>query len=96
MTREQAYNILYKDGSCYHSTDVVKILTEVIMQNWMSNTNLNIMAIDRWNIYGDSDLHIVYTILGSDTSTELICPISEFTDRYLCNIREEKLNELLK
>ena len=96
MSTDEAYNILYKNGGCYHSPEVLQVLRNIILKHEKSPIN----NINRWNLYMPSSIHIVYTTLthgwnGDEMKGEsLICQISDFEREYKQYNRENKLNEL--
>lgn len=107
MDRDEAYNILYKDGKCNHDKDIVDILWDIVESKiheptlWTRNSgrindNIDLVEIERWNIYNPDIIHIVYEVRINDTqftnraSSQVKVPISEFAKRY----REYQLTEL--
>lgn len=96
MDRDTAYSILYKDGYCNKSPEIIEILDSIIKEI-CANTGTSyppINSIDRWNIYNPSSIHIVYTTQSHlqrgivvdgkalVDGRELICSISDFASKY--------------
>lgn len=103
MNRDQAYKVLYDQtsGKCNHSPEVITILKDIIRGNsFHYNLSLKsniIDSIDRWNLYEPDQIHIVFTVKIDDAhmitfkSAQVICNLTEFTNRW----RSNKLNELI-
>ena len=80
MTDEQLYNILYTNGSCNMSQDILDILLDILREYCTNTKNVPLVGIDRWNLYCDSDskwhyndavnyshIHIVYRVYGESS-----------------------------
>lgn len=94
-------------GKCNHSPEVITILKDIIRGNsfhynlnqcpCLSLKSNIIDSIDRWNLYEPDQIHIVFTVKIDDAhmitfkSAQVICNLTEFTNRW----RSNKLNELI-
>lgn len=96
MSTDEVYSILYRDGKCNNSPEILQILRDIVLKYEKSSIN----CINRWNIYMPSSIHIVYTTLthgrnGDEMKGEsLICQISDFEREYKQYNRDKQLNEL--
>lgn len=102
MSTDEVYSILYRDGKCNYSPEILQILESIVLKN-SNHTSIN--GISRWNIYMPSSIHIVFSVLKSDryktmvrggvlNSDQVICQISDFEREYRQYNRDKQLNEL--
>ncbi len=99
MNIDEVYSILYKDGKCNYSPEILQILERIVLKNTKYSS---INCISRWNLYVPGKVHIVFSVLKKKTmviggvldSGQLICPISEFESEYRQYYRDKQLNEL--
>ena len=103
MTDEQLYNILYTNGSCNMSQDILDIILDIVREHCSNTENAPLVCIDRWNLYCENDvdgkayyshIHIVYRVYGqwSSFDDQIVLPISVFTTRW----RDRVLSDILK